>query len=206
MFLRRHSELNAESVVPIFSTCSVGHFDVNALAQRYMYFVAAAATGAAGAATVVVFGKCSTTCNVLSLHFLITLSFSPSFHFSPSVSSIALVAARHLLRRPFAVRSAGLSLTLIHHEFLHRTIYRSGAWVVSNSSTLFTKADSRSNFNSSFSLSSDHSCASSTSLSLSLLTFFSFHFLFFKLSLALLHFYLLSHLSSFLVLLCLSFL
>ena len=73
-----------------------------------MYCAAAAA--AAGAATVAMFGKCSTTCNVLSLHFLIILSFSLSFHFSPSVSSIALVAARHVLRRPFC-RSQCWSVT-----------------------------------------------------------------------------------------------
>ena len=48
-------------------------------------------------ATVAVFGKCSTTCNVLSLHFHITLSFSLSFHFSPSISSTALVVARAVL-------------------------------------------------------------------------------------------------------------
>ena len=50
--------------------------------------------------------RCSTTCSVLSLHFLNLLSaVLLSLHLS--LSSTTLVAARHVLLQPFAVRSVG---------------------------------------------------------------------------------------------------
>ena len=91
--------------------------------------VAAAAVVAAAVAAVVdvavelaFASKCSTKCNVLSLHFLISLSVFLSLHFSPSVSSTAPVAAHNVLLRPFAVRCVGPSLIRIHHALLHHVM------------------------------------------------------------------------------------
>ena len=53
-------------------------------------------------------------------HALVPLSGSTlSLHFFPSASAAALVAARHIVRRPFALRSVGPSSTRIHHDPLH---------------------------------------------------------------------------------------
>ena len=49
--------------------------------RHCMRIAAAAATGGGGAAVVALIGRCSTTCSVFSLHFLIPLSLSP--HFCP---------------------------------------------------------------------------------------------------------------------------
>ena len=104
MFLRRHTELNVGSVVPDFLHLLSGTLRCQdtALAQRYMNFVAAAAAAV---------GCCVVTCRTrfrVASPFL-SSQLCLSLHFFPSVSSTALVAARHILLRPLAFRSVGPS-------------------------------------------------------------------------------------------------
>ena len=80
---------------------------------------AAAATGAAAVVAVVavaLLGRCSTTCNVLSFHFLVPLSLSLSL--SPFLSlSLSGCSGGCTPHSPsaFTVRSVGPSSTRIHH-------------------------------------------------------------------------------------------
>ena len=89
-------------------------------------------------------GRCSTRCNVLSLHCLGCLSLCFLLHFSPSASSApsrvsptqlplrtcsaACLAARQVLRRLLALRMCGALSTRIHHALCHHVMCLFDTW------------------------------------------------------------------------------
>ena len=97
--------------------------------------IAAAAVAVVLVAVVAVAGKCIARCRVFSLRCLVCLSPFLLSHFSSSAPSAelrvsstlslsracsaALLAARHVRRRPRAIRKCGPLSTRIHQAFLH---------------------------------------------------------------------------------------